>query len=60
MSDTYDDATLRTLLQEIDASAQDVTAWEAEFINTVLSHTRPLSEKQRAVCDRIREKYLPF
>lgn len=59
MSD-WTDADYRTILQEIDDMGAEVSEWEADFIESILSHDRPLTPKQKDVIDRIRGKYLPF
>jgi hypothetical protein len=52
------DDDLRALLEELDESDEDVTSWEAEFIENVCYNYRgPLSERQREVAEGMLEKY---
>lgn len=50
------DSEIIARLKEIDEGDADVTAWEAEFLSTVLGQTT-LSGKQRAVAMNMIEKY---
>lgn len=50
---------LRERLTEIDKSDVEVSDWEADFLENVLyEYKGPLSPKQRAVAERMIEKYL--
>lgn len=47
------------LLRLIDADEDvEVTYWETEFLETVLTQTFPLTEKQIAIADRMINQYL--
>lgn len=50
----------RAILRDIDAGPFDVTDWEANFIDSVLSHDKPITPKQAKVIDAMRDKYVPF
>jgi hypothetical protein len=56
----WTDDDYRTILQEIDAMGAEVSAWEAAFIESILAQAQPLTQKQKDVIDRMRERYLPF
>lgn len=58
MPDT--DADLRDRLREVDALGITVSDWEADFLESVLAHDRPLTAKQRAVAEQILTRYLPL
>ena len=46
-------------LEEIDAGNHEVTKWEADFIESMLSkRPKQLSERQKAVIQRMVEHYL--
>jgi hypothetical protein len=54
MSDDY-----LQYIEEIDAGDHDVTKWEADFIESMLSkRPKQLSERQKAVIQRMVEHYL--
>ena len=44
-------------LETMDNMGVEVTDWEAQFMESVLAQLRPLSVKQRAVIQEMREKY---
>ena len=47
------------LLEELDLLDHPVSEWEASFLESVLGNpNRPLSDKQKNVIDRMKEKYL--
>ena len=49
------------LAEDLDFGSFDVTKWEASFLNTVLeqfSEGREPTERQRAVLDNMRKKYI--
>lgn len=49
------------LIKQIDASGHDVTSWEADYIESLLKNRpRFLSERQKAIIDRMAGKYLPL
>jgi len=50
----------RQLLEEVDTGIAEVTEWEADFINSVLSQTYPWTPRQIEYIDRLLDKYLPF
>ena len=45
------------LLEELDSMEKEVTDWEAKFIDSMLNYG-VLSEKQKIVIDKMKEKYL--
>jgi hypothetical protein len=45
-------------LKALDTMEQEVTTWEAGFLETLLKQQRPLSPKQLAVLVRMAEQYL--
>lgn len=52
------DNDIRLLLSDLDESEENVTKWEAQFLESVLySFTGPLSPAQRAAAEKIIEKY---
>lgn len=55
-----EDEEIRAKLREIDEDDDiDVSAWEAEFLESILhKHRGTLSEKQRLSARKIIEKYL--
>ena len=58
VANSDEDEELRCLLDDIDASEKEVTAWEANFIESILSQDRPLTPKQKAVIEKMAEEYL--
>lgn len=46
------------LVYELDAMEQEVTAWEADFLETCLTQSFPLTTKQRLVVVTMSKKYL--
>ena len=48
-------------LKELDESDEEVSSWEAKFIQNVLygGYNGPLSEKQKAIIYDMQEKYNP-
>ena len=48
-------------LKELDESDEEVSSWEAKFIQNVLygKYNGPLSEKQKAIIYDMQEKYDP-
>lgn len=51
------DPTVQEVLTALDTMDQDVTDWEASFLESLLSQTYPLSLKQHAVLVRMAEHY---
>jgi hypothetical protein len=52
------DATMCEVLAALDQMDQEVTDWEAGFLETLLKQSRPLSSKQLAVLVKMAERYL--
>jgi hypothetical protein len=53
------DEMLREQLQAVDDGEEEVTAWEAAFINNlVYEYGGPLSDKQRETAQNIIDRYL--
>ena len=52
------DPTTREVLTALDQMDQDVTAWEADFLESLMTQTWPLSPKQRAVLMTMADRYL--
>lgn len=47
------------ILETIDESSQQVSRWEAEFIETMLTEDPPrLTDRRRLVIEEMQEKYL--
>lgn len=55
-----EDVEIRDKLRQIDNdSSIDVSAWEADFLESILhKQTGPLSEKQRIAANKMIDKYL--
>ena len=52
-----DDATVQEVLTALDTMAQEVTEWEAGFLDNLLRQTYPLTSKQLGVLVRMAEHY---
>jgi hypothetical protein len=52
------DPLLQEVLTALDQMDQEVTEWEARFLESLLSQTSPCTGKQRAVLVRMAEEYL--
>ena len=47
------------LIEELDSAEHDVSKWEADFLENVQANpNRPLSDKQKSIIDRMKERYL--
>lgn len=54
-----EDRERRRFLERLDnAVAVDVTDWEAQFLNDLLTSPRPFTQPQRTAIDELRTKYL--
>lgn len=51
------DATVQDVLKALDEGDFDVTAFEAQFLESLLRQTYPLTPKQHAVLVRMAEHY---
>ena len=51
------DPVVQEVLTALDTMEQDVTAWEASFLESLLQQTYPLTAKQHAVLVRMAEEY---
>jgi len=51
------DATVQEVLAALDTMDREVTAWEANFLESVRGQTFPLTAKQRAVLVKLAEEY---
>ena len=59
MNETWHEGWYRQVLEELDRLSEEVTAWEAEFLDSLLAHPeRRLSPKQRAVIEKMQARYL--
>jgi hypothetical protein len=52
------DPLVQEILTALDTGAHDVTRWEADFLDSLLRQTYPLTPKQRHVLARMAERYL--
>lgn len=51
-------ALVQEVLAALDALPQEVTDWEANFLQSLLTQTYPCTAKQRAVLMRMADEYL--
>jgi hypothetical protein len=52
------DATVQEVLAALDQMEQEVTVWEATFLESLLHQSYPLTPKQYAVLVKMAEKYV--
>lgn len=52
------DPLVSQILKALDEGEHEVTAWEANYLNSVMQQTYPLTPKQRKVLAQMAEKYL--